>query len=348
MSRNRPVVVDELESRRLLAVAPPNITNVLADNRGEVQITVSRAVTGVNKNSVRFFTAGADGAIGTSDDIRKTDITVKVTGTRITVRGNTDPNAAYRVRLESTLIADAVNGKLLDGEFSGTFPTGNGKSEGNFNFMAKRDRSATPTFRMNTTTGTITLRLRKDVAPVSASAFIDLANSGKLDGFFWTRSVPGFVIQGGSLQVTGEGTSASDVVANSAPQFGQELPRVLNNVRGTLSFARGGPQLNASNQFFINLGNNSTGSSFNNLDVADSPGDAVFTPFAEVISGMDAADAVAAKPTASLPQLAIDPSTGTDSVPVNDAALAQAGVNPNRDLQIARRVAGRMKISALA
>lgn len=348
----RPAMVESVEPRQLLAAAPI-VTGVIADNRGEVQITLSRFVRNVNKNNVRFFTAGVDGVIGTSDDVRKTDIGVSfnTSNNRITVRGDTESNATYRVRLESNNLTTS-DGTRLDGEFLGTFPSGNGTQGGNFNFVARRDRTSTQTVRMSTSLGVITLRMRGDVAPISATQFLDLANGGVLDGFFWTRSIPGFVIQGGSLQVTGDGAQANDIVGNNAPEFGQETPRVLTNIRGTLSFARGGAQLNASNQFFINLGNNSTGSTFNNLDVADGPTDAIFTPFAEVTSGIDVADAVAAKPAADLSSqigtLGGQFATGVSDVPVNDAAQAQAGLNPNRDLIVARRVAVRMKLGALA
>lgn len=343
--------VEQMEGRQLMAAAPI-VTNVIADNRGEVLVSLSRFTRNVNKNSVRFFTAGTDGTIGTADDVRKTDISVSfnTTNNRITIRGNTDSNATYRIRLESSLMTTA-DGKRLDGEYTGTFPSGDGNSGGNFNFVARRDRSNTPTVRMTTSLGVITLRMRRDVAPVSATAFLDIANSGDYDGFFWTRAIAGFVLQGGSLQVTGAGTSASDVVANSATQFPEELPRTLSNVRGTLSFARGGAQALASNQFFINVANNNvTDPNRNNLDIDTDggPGDAVFTPFAEVIDGLSVADAVVAKPTANLSsQIGFDPSTGTSDVPVNDTTQAQAGLNPNRDLLVARRVAVRMKGGAL-
>ncbi|MDW8261821.1 MAG: peptidylprolyl isomerase [Phycisphaerales bacterium] len=345
-------VIEPMEPRQLLAAAP-TITNVVADNRGEVLLTASRFLRNVNKNSVKFFTAGADGAIGTADDVRKTDITVSFNpdNNRITIRGRTDPNATYRVRLESSLIT-AGDGKRLDGEFSGTFPTGNGTQGGNFSFLARRDRSNMPVVRMSTNLGTMTIRIRKDVAPVSATQFLDLANGGFYDNMIFARAVPNFVLQAGSLQVTGSGTSASDVIGNTAPSFPQELPRVLSNLRGTLSFARGGPQALASNQFFINIGNNDASSAFNNLDEADFPGDAVFTPFAQVIDGLAVADAIVNKPTADLSaqlsQAASNGSVAVTNVPVNNPAQAQTSLNPNRDLMIARRTAVRMKIAPAA
>jgi cyclophilin family peptidyl-prolyl cis-trans isomerase len=171
---------------------------------------------------------------------------------------------------------------------------------------------------------------------------------------FFTRSVAGFVVQGGALQITGSGTTASDVEGNTATDFPEELPRVLSNLRGTLSFARGGGGL-ASNQFFFNLGNNDATSAFNNLDIdTDVPNDSVFTPFAEVADagGLAVMDAIAAKPAANLDSqigtLGSQFGAGTNAVPVNDQAQAEAGLNPNRDLIVVRRVAARMKLAAVA
>jgi len=350
----RPVVarqfVEGLENRQMLAAAPI-ITNVIADNRGEVQITASRFLRGVNKNSVRFFTAGADGTIGTADDIRKTDISVSfnASNNRVTVRGNTESNATYRVRLESTLITSGDN-RRLDGEFLGTLPTGNGTQGGNFNFVARRDRSSTPRVRVATTEGTIILRMRGDLTPTHAQNFLDYANSGRYDNVFFTRSENNpapFVIQGGSLQITGDGQEAGDIIATTrfaAILDENDLPGALSNTIGTLSFAKGGPD-DATNQFFINLADNS---------FLDSPqrSDGGFTVFAEVTSGIAAAQAINQKPVANLQSqigtVASSTNTGVTNVPVENQGQAEAGLNPLRDLPYIRRVAGQMKIGALA
>ncbi len=343
--------VEAMEPRQMLAAAPI-ITNVIADNRGEVQITASRFLRNVNKNSVRFFTAGADGVIGTADDIRKTDgvsVSFNASNNRLTVRGNTDPNATYRIRLESSLIT-AGDGKRLDGEFTGTFPTGNGTQGGNFNFVARRDRSSTPRARMTTTEGVIVLSVRRDVTPSHASNFLDYANSGRFDNTFFTRSENNpqpFVIQGGSLQITGDGQEASDIVATTrfdpVPDE-NDLPGALSNTIGTLSFAKSGPDT-ATNQLFINLADNS---------FLDSPlrGDGGFTVFAQITSGLSVAQAINQLPVANLqPQIgtaAGSTNTSVGNVPVRDQSQAEAALNPLRDLPYIRRVAGVMKLGALA
>jgi cyclophilin family peptidyl-prolyl cis-trans isomerase len=351
--RRSTTLVEPLENRQLMVAT---VTNVIADNRGEVTISLSQAVTGVDKTSVRMTTSGPDAIPGNADDVRVPG-SVRLSGTRIIIRaaaGAVESNASYIVRLDAKKIKAADGSGGLDGEFTGTLPSGDGNSGGNFVFRTVRDRGETPRLRMSTSEGVINLRMRKDAAPISATQFIDIANSGEYDGMFFTRSVAGFVVQGGALQITGSGTTASDVEGNTATDFPEELPRVLSNLRGTLSFARGGGGL-ASNQFFFNLGNNDATSAFNNLDIdTDVPNDSVFTPFAEVADagGLAVMDAIAAKPAANLDSqigtLGSQFGAGTNAVPVNDQAQAEAGLNPNRDLIVVRRVAARMKLAAVA
>jgi cyclophilin family peptidyl-prolyl cis-trans isomerase len=253
------------------------------------------------------------------------------------------------VRLESSLIT-AGDGKRLDGEFTGTFPTGNGTQGGNFNFVARRDRSSTPRVRMTTTEGVIILSMRRDVAPAHASNFLDYANSGRYDNVFFTRSENNpqpFVIQGGSLQITGDGQQAGDIIATdrfAAVPDENDRQDALSNTIGTLSFAKSGPDT-ATNQFFINLADNS---------FLDSPlrGDGGFTVFAEISSGLAVAQAINQLPVADLQSQigsqAGSTNTSIGNVPVQNEAQAEAALNPFRDLPYIRRVAGVMKLGALA
>ena len=344
----RPNLVETLERRQLMHA---NVTNVFADNRGEVQITVSEAVTGVDKSSVRMTTSGPDAVPGTADDVR-VPASVRLSGNKIIVRaaaGAVESNASYIVRLDAKKIRTADDGAGLDGEFTGTLPTGDGNSGGNFIFRTVRDRGQTPRVRMYTTEGVMTLTLRKDVAPGHATNFQNYMNDGRFDNVFFTRSENNpspFVIQGGSLQITGTGTSASDIIAttrDSAVPDENDLPGALSNVLGTLAFAKSGPD-DATNQFFINLANNS---------FLDSPlrSDGGFTVFAEVTGGLAVAQAINQLPVANLqPQIgtvAGSTNTGVSNVPVQNQAQAEAGLNPVRDLPYIRRTAQRMKLAAV-
>lgn len=335
--RPNPSFVEGLEDR-LLMTAAPKVLAVVADNRGEVVITLSRTVTGVSKSSVKLFTVGANGAIGDADDVRQpAQVIYTPANGRITIKGKLAANAGYRVRIDAKLVL-SLDGRKLDGEFNGSFPSGDGRPGGNFAFLVKNDKSLTPTVRMSTSAGVITLRMRKDVAPNTVANFLNYANSTRYDNIFWTRSENNpapFVIQGGSLQIKGAGTVASDVVATTLdPAIADENPGGISNTIGTLSFAKGGPNT-ATNQFFINLADNSF------LDPASNGGG--FTVFAQITRGLDVAQAINAKPVADLTSqigtVASSTNTGVTNAPVNSKALAEAALNPFRDLQYVRRVA---------
>jgi len=207
----RPFNIESLENRLLLR-APPNITGVIADNRGDVVISISRGLgaSTVNRQSVQVYTAGSADMLGTSDDVNvDTRVTYDTPGQRILIKSRgLVANTAYRVRLLASKIM-SPDGKRLDGEFSGTFPTGNGQQGGNFDFQARNDKGQTPAARVTTSDGTMKLTLRKDVAPNTVGNFLNYANTGRYDNVFWTRSDvtqngETFVIQGGSLQIIGK------------------------------------------------------------------------------------------------------------------------------------------------
>jgi cyclophilin family peptidyl-prolyl cis-trans isomerase len=338
-----PFSIEGLEDRLLLTAAP-RVLSVVADNRGEVTIQLSRTVTGVSKSSVKLFTAGADGIIGNGDDVRQpSQVLYNVNTARITIKGKLAADAGYRVRLQSLLIT-SLDGRHLDGEFNGAFPSGDGHPGGNFAFQVKNDKTKTPSARISTTDGIITVKLREDVAPKTVANFLDYANSGRYDNVFWTRSENNpspFVIQGGSLQITGTGQAASDVkVTTTDAPVADEAPGAISNTIGTLAFAKGGPNT-ATNQFFINLADNSF------LDATSNSGG--FTVFAEITKGLSVAQATNQHPTTDLSsQIGIDPTTGVTNVPVVSKAQADAGLNPLRDLIVVRRIAVLDKIAPVA
>jgi len=69
-------------------------------------------------------------------------------------------------------------------------------------------------------TGSLTIRLFEDVAPLATGTIIQLANEGFYDGKLFHRVLPGFVIQGGSPNGDGMGGSSKpDVVDEFDPQY---------------------------------------------------------------------------------------------------------------------------------
>ncbi len=319
--------IESLEARLLFH--NPTIQRVTADNVGEALIQFDLASSeidpaGFNKQSVRMLTAGDDGVLGSDDDARvPASVRFDDAIARLLVRASPQLTAGtpYMVRVVSSRVPVAPGFKI-DGEFNGTFPSGDGTAGGNFEFRVKNDTSSTPLLRMNTTDGVILLRMRRDVAPVTVQNFFTYTDNGDYNNAFFTRSVSNFVIQGGSLQVDGNNEVVEGLVRGPiVNEFN------LSNLRGTIAMAKqGGDPNSATNQFFFNLGDNSA-----NLDNQNGG----FTVFAEVATteGLAVMDAIAAKDIADLTtQIGPFAATGVDTVPVQDQAQAEAGLDPTRDL----------------
>ena len=345
-------MIDQLESRRLFAATLLRVGAVTADNRGTVVVRFSEAAEGVRGGAAQMYTSGTDGQLNTSDDVKvDARITYSTNKKELTIRGNLPVNTVYRIKLDGkTRIRSAATGALMDGEYTGSLASGNGKAGGNFELSTTPDTSSTPTVVMRTTIGDVRLKMHGDVAPLTAANFLEYVNAARYDGTFISRrdAGPSFVLQGGGLKVQGDATSASDVVAT--PQFAavvdeSALPNRLSNVVGTISFAKSGPNT-ATDQFFFNLADNS------GLDSA-ARSDGGFTPFATIdANGQEILAVIDAKPLANL-NSQIGTQAGVvgqpvSSAPVNDATAATASLNPVRDLQLFTRAAVVMNLVARA
>ena len=103
-----------------------------------------------------------------------------------------------------------------------------------------------PTIVMETTQGTIEIRLMPDVAPKATENFIRLTENHYYDGLIFHRVIPDFMIQGGDP--TGTGMGGKSVWEKP---FGDEVvPSVKFDKEGILAMANSGPNTNGS-QFFI-------------------------------------------------------------------------------------------------
>ena len=99
---------------------------------------------------------------------------------------------------------------------------------------------------VETTRGTVVIRLEPKHAPKTVNNFVFLARQGFYDGVVFHRVIAGFVVQGGDPTGTGRG----------GPGYRFEDETVGNPLKhGTcvLSMANAGPNTNGS-QFFITLG----------------------------------------------------------------------------------------------
>ncbi len=142
-----------------------------------------------------------------------------------------------------------------------------------------------PIVVMETSTGTVTIELWADKAPISVANFLRYADAGFYDGLIFHRVIPGFMVQGGGFN--------EDMVQQSPfESIKNEASAAVPNKRGTLSMARTNVIDSATSQFFINLVDNDF---LNHTD--DTPRGFGYAVFGEVIGGMEAVDQMATAET---------------------------------------------------
>ncbi|MBU1683362.1 peptidylprolyl isomerase [Patescibacteria group bacterium] len=98
---------------------------------------------------------------------------------------------------------------------------------------------------METTKGTIKIKLFPELAPKTVENFIGLIDKEYYDGIIFHRVIPDFMIQGGDPLGTGTGGESL-----WGGKFEDEFNPNLHNIYGALSMANAGPNTNGS-QFFI-------------------------------------------------------------------------------------------------
>jgi len=137
--------------------------------------------------------------------------------------------------------------------------------------------AANPRVAMVTDLGTIEIELLEKMAPRTVENFLKLVDNQFYDGLIFHRVIANFMIQGGGYTPALEYKPAPENVRN-------ESFNGVRNSRGTIAMARRADPPSANSQFFINVQNNS------NLDARG--GNAGYTVFGRVISGMDVVEAI--------------------------------------------------------
>lgn len=122
---------------------------------------------------------------------------------------------------------------------------------------------------LNTTKGNVVLLVHRDWSPIAADHFYELTKMGFYNNNAFFRVLPGFVVQWGINGDPQVNKPWSEISIKDDP------PKVPNKI-GTVVFAKTGEPNSRTTQVFINLGDNSA--------TLDPQG---FTPFGEVIQGMD-------------------------------------------------------------
>ena len=125
---------------------------------------------------------------------------------------------------------------------------------------------------LETSLGSIEIELNKEKAPITVENFLNYVTTGDYDETVFHRVIDGFMIQGGGFTTDGKKKSTN-------PPIKLESNNGLLNEVGTIAMARTNIPDSATNQFFINLKDNS----FLNYSPT-SPGYAVF---GKVVKGMD-------------------------------------------------------------
>jgi peptidyl-prolyl cis-trans isomerase B (cyclophilin B) len=137
------------------------------------------------------------------------------------------------------------------------------------------------TIRLETSAGSITLRLDHEKAPATSANFLRYVEEGFYNGTVFHRVIKDFMIQGGGM------TADLKEKKNHAP-IANEAHNGLANKRGTLAMARTSDIHSATSQFFINHKDNAF------LDhQSPAPSQYGYAVFAQVTEGMEVVDEIA-------------------------------------------------------
>ena len=158
-------------------------------------------------------------------------------------------------------------------------PTAAGRPDCPTEAPAPLPAGETRTVTVETTQGTIVLKIDGSLAPNAAGNFVALAACGFYDGVVFHRLVPDFVIQGGDP--SGDGTGGPGYTIQDQEVKGEYK-------RGTLAMARTSEPNSQGSQFFIVLTDEPAGSILESYRT--------YAIFGEVAEGMEVVDAIAAMP----------------------------------------------------
>ncbi len=166
--------------------------------------------------------------------------------------------------------------------------------------------SKNPVITMSTSKGNIRIELDPEKAPVTSQNFIDYVNDGHYDGLIFHRVIPGFMIQGGGMNVEMREKKTKAPIKNEAGNG-------LANKAGSIAMARTNVVDSATSQFFINVKDNEF---LNHRSPA--PAEFGYAVFGQVIEGMDVVRAIEKVKTGS--------SGHHDDVPVEAVVINSAKV----------------------
>ncbi|MGE5612175.1 MAG: peptidylprolyl isomerase [Bacillota bacterium] len=329
----------EMLEDRLLMAAGPRVLDLAADNRGQVVVTMDRALNPatVTTRSVqlRYLSRGRYRALPAT-------VTYDAKHKQIIASTPLEADTSYQILLASKYLRGA-DGARLDGEFNGAGKTsGNGVSGGDL--VAMTQVSSQPIARFSTVFGNIDVRLFATQTPMTVRNFLSYANATgdgakySYDNTFFHRNAAGMLV-GGGYKV--DATNALAIIWQRPAVPNEAVPNNPGNIRGTLGMYKLGNASNsATNQWYFNVSDNRAA-----LDTQNGG----YTVFGQITSnaGLKVMDKIAALKTYN-----IDPSsrsTPFSQTPVinGDAVIARGKLNPKKDLVVVRRVAIQMNVVAM-
>ncbi len=171
-------------------------------------------------------------------------------------------------------------------------------------FVVAADKpTANPRVRMETNKGSLVIELFADKAPKTVANFLEYAKSGHYNQNMFHRVIAGFMIQGGGFDFS-KGAERKE----TRPPIANEAANGLKNRRGTLAMARTSDPNSATDQFFINLKENT----FLDYRAATQEGYG-YCVFGKVIEGMDVVDVIA--------KVRVEPGRLSEAVPLDPIVI---------------------------
>jgi peptidyl-prolyl cis-trans isomerase A (cyclophilin A) len=205
---------------------------------------------------------------------------------------------------------------LLSAAACGSPETNKGKDK-----EVKGEDGPNPVVVVKTSKGDIKAELFADKAPITVKNFLGYVDAKHYDGLIFHRVIKDFMIQGGGFKKGfGNARTLKQVEALKAQKDGKGIKNEakksgLSNERGTLAMARTGHPDSATDQFFINVVDNS-----HKLNPEKFSPDG-YAVFGKVIDGMDVVDKIKAVKTRSLPILDPDGDPIFENVPAEDVVI---------------------------
>lgn len=156
--------------------------------------------------------------------------------------------------------------------------------------MEKGGDMSNPIVQFDTTMGSFRVEVDEQRAPKTAANFLEYVRSGFYNGTQFHRVIPGFMVQGGGLDLAMRQKPTRPPIENEADNG-------LKNVRGSVAMARTNDPHSATAQFFINVVDNEF------LDHrSKTPEGWGYAVFGKVVQGMEVVDAIVKVPTRTMGQ----------------------------------------------